>query len=126
MKKNIYFGACIFSAFLLYILGSLNVHINLLTTVGFLVIIGFAGVILHDLQDLHHDREKAEEAILIRLYKAENLLHLLRNTQPDNINTDHLSSTAIAETLKIIGELCTKLKETQEKQVADAVGEGKE
>lgn len=124
MKKYFYFASCVLSLFLLNTLCLVGMDIRNLLTTGLTVIVCFAGAILFELQEQHLYREKAEESILIRLYKIENLLQLIRGSQLDNLNQDILNTTATTETLKIIGELCAKLKANKEKTNPEA-GSGK-
>ena len=123
MKKYFYFSSCVLSLLLMNTLGLIGMDVRNMLAIGLTVLFCFVGVILFELLEQRLCREKAEESILIRLYKIENLLQLLRNTQLDKLNNDILNTTATAETLKIIGELCAMMKTGKEKASTGAEGE---
>ena len=115
MKKHFYFASCVLSLLLLNTLCLIGMDIRNLLTTGLTVIVCFIGAILFELYEQHLYRKKAEETLALRIAKLEFLTELIRNTQLDNLNQDTLSSTSTAETLKILGQLCTKLNEMKEK-----------
>ena len=123
MKKYFYFSSCVLSLLLMNTLGLIGMDVRNMLAIGLTILFCFVGVILFELLEQRLYREKAEESILIRLYKIENLLQLLCNTQLDKLNNDILSTAATAETLKIIGELCAMMKTGKEKASPGAEGE---